>query len=161
MKKECINPEKLSAFLDGELSEQERENIKSHVKDCPLCQKEAQGLTKLTELLNNSFLPIEPSPYFIPGLKQKIEDNEPMPAKITINDWISRIKHSLVPIGATALILLSFVAGNRIGNILYQKSSTAQEREIYTSVESSILNDSPESSLTNTYANLLPEEGER
>ncbi|MDD2889314.1 MAG: anti-sigma factor [bacterium] len=161
MKKECINPEKLSAFLDGELSEQERENIKSHLKDCQDCQKEASELTKLSELLNNSFLPIEPSPYFIARLKQKIEDNESIPVAITINDWINRIKHSLIPIGATALILLSFVAGNRIGNILYQKSSTAQEQEIYTSVESSILNESPESSLTNTYANLLPEEGDR
>ncbi|MFA5032634.1 MAG: anti-sigma factor [bacterium] len=161
MKKECTNPEKLSAFLDGELSEQERENIKSHLKNCLLCQKEVSELTKLSELLNNSFLPIEPSPYFITELKQKIEDNETMSVEIRINDWIARIKHSLIPIGATALILFSFVAGNRIGNILYQKSSTVGEREIYTSVESSILNDFPESSLTNTYANLLSEEGER
>lgn len=153
MKKECISPEKLSAFLDGELSGEEKERISFHLKDCLACQKEAQELTSLSELLNHSFKPIEPSPYFSVKLKQEIADRL---ANRESSNWLKWVKKTLIPIGVTALILVSFVTGSRIATVLYQNLSNNQP-ELYTSSESVTLNESPESSFTNTYVNLLSE----
>ncbi len=55
---------RLSAFIDNELSSQERALIKRHLEGCPYCAKEASSLRILNDLLDS--IPDEgPAPSFV------------------------------------------------------------------------------------------------
>lgn len=78
---------RLSAYLDGELSEKEREEIKRHLETCQACQELAQELAETAAFLKNAHTPasdlgvdltgvweeIEERAYFGPSLWQRIK----------------------------------------------------------------------------------------
>jgi hypothetical protein len=90
--------ERLSAYLDGELSPQDRTAVERHLTSCPACQWQAKTLRQTVEWTRT--LPTVPVPrvFTIPPF------SEPVPAP--------RMRRSFVPLlqGATALIaMLLFV----------------------------------------------------
>ena len=56
----CSHAEQIDAYVDGALSELEREQAEQHLAECAECRDEARGLAALQELLASERLAPEP-----------------------------------------------------------------------------------------------------
>ena len=112
---------KLSAYLDGEIQDNERETVASHLKTCAVCQEELAALVKVKECL--SVLPgMEVPLYFMTRLRQRIKDEETLAEKPM--SVLEKIKRVAVYGAAFAGIVVSLFAGNQMGRTLYQQLVT-------------------------------------
>lgn len=104
---------KLSAYLDGEMPEQERIAISEHLQQCAECRAELAALSAVRDALN-SIEGMEVSPYFMNRLRQRIkEQRESVP-------FLQRIKGlAFTTVTAFALVASLFI-GNQAGKTLYQ-----------------------------------------
>ena len=66
---------KLIFYLDGELPQQEMEDIKNHLSECKECALFAEELKK-TQAILTSEKSIEPNPFFYTRLKARMEAEE-------------------------------------------------------------------------------------
>ncbi|PIP12389.1 MAG: hypothetical protein COT45_02860 [bacterium (Candidatus Stahlbacteria) CG08_land_8_20_14_0_20_40_26] len=151
---------RLSAFLDGEVSEEEKQHILEHLKTCPDCQRELEALHQLSDSFD-SFEEIEPSPYFMIHLKQRIAKREARSLiRLPFMGWTRRVA---VPVGATALVIFSLFLGGRLGNAIYQAKAESESRlntEFTELLCVNSSNDFSSGSLSNVYDDLLTGEGE-
>ncbi len=146
---------KLSAFLDGEISEEENQLISEHLKSCERCKKELEELSQVSDVLE-VMDEVKVSPFFITRLKQRIADQKSKSVvRLPFVEWIRR---ATVPVFATALVLLSFLVGNNLGKSIYQEQAeiiTKSDTEIVDVLGFNSLNEFPENSLGWAYNNLL------
>jgi predicted anti-sigma-YlaC factor YlaD len=149
---------RLSAFLDGEVTEEEKQQILEHLKFCPDCQKELDELHKLSDSLD-SFEEIEPSPYFMIRLKQRIAEREERSLiRFPFVEWT---RHVAVPVGVTALIIFSLFLGGHLGKAMYQtiaESESRLETEFADLLCVNSLDDFNGGSLSDLYSDLLTKE---
>jgi predicted anti-sigma-YlaC factor YlaD len=104
----CIDEKNLSAYLDGELPEEERATIREHLALCAACRREAAYLAFVSEVLD--YLEVsEPSPYFAPRLKHLVSRRE----------HGRRVGRIVVGAAAAAAAALSLVLGGFLGRALY------------------------------------------
>lgn len=116
---------KLTAYLDGEVSEKEQEIISEHVKSCIACRQELEVLTVVSRTLDE-VVDVEVTPYFRAHLKTRLRDvkiGEEKP--FSFLEWIRR---ATFPVAAAALFLFSIVAGGQLGRTIYQ--ATAQTNQV-------------------------------
>ena len=151
---------RLSAFLDGEVTEEEKQHILEHLKTCPDCQRELEALHQLSGSLD-SFEEIEPSPYFMIHLKQRIAEREARSLiRLPFVEWT---RHVAVPVGATALVIFFLFLGGHLGNAIYQARAESESRldtEFAELLCINSLDDFSSGSLSNVYNDLLTGEGE-
>ena len=152
---------KLSAFLDGELPEEERRGISEHLALCEDCRREAERLTDVMSVLDEAPA-IEPSPWFLTDLKRRIRGERAEEGhRIPILERIKRLRVPLVPLGATALLALSLFIGNIMGKVIYPSAAYASASTTSeTLLGSNAVGDFPEGSLGDAYADLLVGGGE-
>jgi anti-sigma factor RsiW len=154
---------RLSAFVDGEVSEREREGIYRHLETCPSCGEEAIVLSSLSVLLRGEKESIKASPYFWNRLEQTIilaETNKK--AFDSIREWLDR---TLVPAGATAVIAIGLFIGTHLGGAIYPNiaqilnpdDSPSVQEEINQSLHLNTLSDFPQESIGEIYTGLLAE----
>ena len=103
---------KLSAFLDGELSERKASRIAEHLSGCQHCQQEAAFLSSVWERLEE-MREVDPSPYFWTRLNARIAQVEDR--RFSLDKVRGILNRLLVP--ATAVAAL--VVGLWIGGALY------------------------------------------
>jgi anti-sigma factor RsiW len=115
-----ISEKKLSAYLDGELDEIQRQEIKAHLKTCEHCRELAAELTEVTQSLD-MVESLEPDPFFAAEVKKKVLSEKP------VEGW----RRVMVPIIASAAATASIVLGVFFGQAIY---SALQENE-YTDTE--------------------------
>jgi anti-sigma factor RsiW len=155
-----ISKRKLSAFLDGEVSEPQKNFISGHLKSCSYCQKELHKISQVLDYLD-SMEKIRVSPYFMVRLKQRIAERESERIiHLPFLEWVRRIA---IPVGATALFVLSFLLGSHLGTTIYQEktSKTLQAGKEFDNLSGiTLFDDLPEGSLGDAYAGLLTEGGE-
>jgi len=156
----CSRIRRLSAFLDGEVTEEEKQHILEHLKTCPDCQKELEALHQVSDSLD-SFEEIEPSPYFMIHLKQRIAEREARSfIRFPFVEWTRRVA---VPVGTTALVIFSLFLGSYLGKAIYQVRAESESRlnmEFADLLCINSLDDFSEGSLSNVYNDLLTGEGE-
>jgi len=146
----CIDKKKLSAFLDGELTEQERAAIQEHLKDCADCRQEAHNFAAVSNLLG-VWEGIEPEPYFTVRVKQRIANEKPEPRA----QWLRKI---FIPVGASAAGVLAFVLGLFLGKAMHQKrtqlaSESTAESAYMLRVDA--VKDFPEGSLGDVFSEIV------
>jgi predicted anti-sigma-YlaC factor YlaD len=153
--------QKLSAFLDGELPEEECRGISEHLSLCEDCRREAERLTDVLSVLEET-QELEPSPWFLTDLKRRIrEERAEEGSRLPILERVKRLWIPLVPLGATALLVLSLFIGNVIGKVIYPPTAYASASTTSeTLLGSSAVGDFPEGSLGDAYADLLVGGGE-
>ncbi len=110
----CVDEKKLSAYVDGELSEEDAAAIGEHLTHCEACREELSRLEVVSEALE-SLEGAEADPYFAPRLKR-------LAAEGRRRNWPGRV---LVPAAAAAAAALSLVAGSFLGRALYAESNGA------------------------------------
>lgn len=146
---------RLSAFLDGEVSEQERQFIKEHLKSCEHCQIELKNLSQVSDILD-IIQEVEVSPYFITRLKQRIADQKQKSLiRLPLTEWIKR---ALVPAVTTALVAFSLFIGGQLGKAIYQAGSedvVGTEIEVANFLGTTSFSGFPEGSLGKTYSSVL------
>jgi anti-sigma factor RsiW len=104
---ECTRTENLlSAYLDGDLPEREREGFAEHLRQCPLCAGEEKALKQTLSLLRN--LPAEKAP---PELLQRVRHRIGQ-EKETVPLWKKLFLplHIKIPLEAAAVALIFLLA---------------------------------------------------
>jgi anti-sigma factor RsiW len=136
---DCIDKKKISAYLDGELPEDERARIEIHLEECAACRAEAEELTAVSNALD-VLDGLEPDPYFASRVKRLA----------LLQKQNGRLKRVLVPAAATAAAALSLLLGGFLGKTLYAgwsvepMNADAAFAEYY---DTSAIEDYPESTL--------------
>jgi len=106
-KNECSFEKKLNAYIAGELSETDHNEVRMHISSCHLCQNEIRELQQLDGLLGKYVEEDVPA-----GLHQKILNSVP----ITNTNLFMR---KVVSFSIAASVLISFMAGIVLSNGLY------------------------------------------
>lgn len=156
---------KLSAFLDGEVSEEERAEILKHLRTCSHCRKEIEELSRVSDLL--FFLgEVRVSPRFFPCLRRQIgEEESKTRVHFPFTGWIRRfhIGRIIVPAGVAASLFLAVLAGSNLGKAIYETGMREEwqvSEELADVFNVTFLDDYPEGSLGGAYNSLLIGEGE-
>jgi hypothetical protein len=118
MKKNNIDIELLSAYVDGELSPADKKHIEEKIKSSLELQKELADLKKLKELTSSSVDRISESPFFETRLFANL--NTQNSSKFNIKKWI--------PISAITLVTLALMAvlkfnPNLLDNLIKEQES--------------------------------------
>lgn len=146
---------KLSAFLDGELSKEERDDISEHLNLCPQCRKELETLSLVSDSLD-LLEEVEVSPYFMVHLKDRVAERESKrPFRNPFAEWVARVA---IPVGAAAFVILSLLLGSHLGKMIFQKraETVASLNVEYTNLLGiSLFDELPEGSLGLAYNNVL------
>jgi predicted anti-sigma-YlaC factor YlaD len=145
----------LSAYLDGEVSEKEKELITEHTATCATCKTKLEELSATNRIID-TVEDVEATPYFFTRLMKTIKDREKTQT-VTI-PFFERIRNIVVPVGAIAILLVSLITGQQIGKLLYQidtARSEAQNVEIEYLLGVNSLDDIPEGIFSQTYNELL------
>jgi anti-sigma factor RsiW len=121
---------RLTAYLDGELSDEEQQVISEHVKSCVSCQQELESLKIVSRTLAD-LDDVEVTPYFRIHLKTRLRDEKTGDGKtFSFLEWIRR---ATIPVAAAALFIFSIAAGGQLGRAIYRKTTQttrAQAAEI-------------------------------
>ena len=136
---DCIDVKKVSAYLDGELPDDERARIEKHLKECPACRAEADELTAVSNALD-VLEGLEPDPYFAARAKRLATERNQ-------RGWFGR---ALVPAAATAVAAAFLLLGGFIGQALHAAYLVEQSEaggEFTEYVETSAIEDYPEGTL--------------
>ncbi len=111
---------RISAYIDGEVPEHERNLISEHLQQCEECAVELAALSAATDALNE-IKGIEVPPFFMTRLRQNIREQT---ETVSIRQKIKRLVFSAVTAFA---VIASVLVGNQAGKILY--SSIARTHE--------------------------------
>jgi predicted anti-sigma-YlaC factor YlaD len=146
---------KLSAFLDGEVTEAEKQFISAHLKSCQLCRKKLEELSKVLDVLD-VVDEVQVSPFFVTRLKHRITEQESKSlVRLPFVEWIRR---ATVPVFSTALVCLSLLLGYNLGKMIHQEgveSISIADAEVIDVLGVAVLDEFPEGSLGDAYSNLL------
>ena len=121
---------KLSAYLDGEVSDADRKEIAEHLKTCEDCQEELAALSSVSDalvLLGG----IEVPPYFMTRVRQCISDE----AKAI--PFLERIRSIAVTAATAIAVIGALFIGNQFGRTLYHSitgkgtPATAQASDVF------------------------------
>lgn len=102
MKNYYKDKELLSAYIDGELSQEEKKYIEEKIKSSLQLQKDLSDLKKLKNLTSNSMARVSDSPFFETRLMATLNQNSSK--KFRLKKWIPVIALSVFTIGLMFLL---------------------------------------------------------
>src|SRR3990172_3134958 len=104
---ECARTcDRLSAYLDGDLTEKEREEIAQHLRQCARCAEEERALEETLSLLRN--LPAgQAPPGLLEGIRLRLEKEQAKPPLWKNLFFPAHIK---IPLEAAAVVLVFLLA---------------------------------------------------
>ena len=108
---ECSFSKKLNAYIAGELSEMEHEEVQMHVSSCHLCQKEIRELNQVENFLmqyTDEEVPIR--------LNEKI-------LNLVSRSYVNPFKRKVVSFSIAASIIVSFVTGILLSDLTFTQET--------------------------------------
>lgn len=142
---------RLSAYLDGEITEEERKIISEHLAGCEKCHEELAAFSKVQDSLRVLRGMDVPS-YFMTRLRQQLrEETQPLP-------FLERIRSVVISAGTAVAIIVSLFIGNQVGRTLYQSiaaGTTLQTTETTNIFGSNAFEEFPDGSLSDIYNDLV------
>ena len=145
---------KLSAFLDGELSEKEASRIAKHLSGCQKCQREAASLSSVWDQLGE-IREVDPSPYFWTRLDARITQAEEQHFSLG-KVWVG-LNRLLLPATAIAASVIGLWIGGAIYDVHQGKQPEAWE-QVATSLYLDVLDAFPSQSIGSTYVELVSDQ---
>lgn len=152
--RECKKVSKLlEQFLDGELSAQEEELVKSELASCAKCRREFERLTKLRALIREVYKSeVERTNLaeILPEVQKKLSKK---PAGLSERLWIwldryrLRLVSPLAPIGIAATLVMAVLAATLIF-VSNQTPKTASKKGVVVSAEPKVTATRPEPGIT-------------
>lgn len=117
--------ELLSGYLDGELDEQQKAQVESHLETCPACQEELDSLRRIDQRVRDRVFE-EPSREFVFTLNRRIMDK----IRVAPRRSLFRLTPIFAPVAAGLLILVILI------NISPSKKNAGiNDRVIYEKLE--------------------------
>lgn len=110
-KNQCSFSNKLSAYIAGELEQEEHNLVQMHISKCHLCQNEIRNLQRLDDFLGQYTDEEVPA-----GLNERILNS--VSSKRT-NPFLRKV----ISFSIAATVLISFMAGVLISNTLYAQNT--------------------------------------
>lgn len=147
----CVDKKKISAYLDGELSEDERARIETHLEECATCRADADELAAVSDALD-VLEGLDPNPYFAARVKRLATERKQ-------RGWFGR---AVVPVAATAAAATFLLLGGFLGQALYAAWFVEQpdvETGFAEYVDTSAIEDYPEGTLGEVLSDLPPNGG--
>jgi len=108
---ECSFSKKLNAYIAGELSEIEHEEVRAHISSCHLCQKEIRELNQVENFLMQYTDEEVPA-----GLNEKILNS-------VSRSYVNPFKRKVVSFSIAASIIVSFVTGILLSDITFTQET--------------------------------------
>lgn len=145
----CVDERKLSAYMDGELSEADAAAIGEHLNRCPACREELSRLEFVSRALE-SLEGAEPDAYFASRLKRLATEGR----------HGNRPGRVLVPAAAAAAAALSLAAGVFLGQALVAETNGASPQangELVEYLGVAPVEDFPDGSLGEAWGDVLAE----
>jgi len=105
MKCEDIQKE-LKAFLDDDINDQKRIEVRDHLDRCPNCSKDLEQLKKLSEVLH-TWKGIEPSAHSYEKLQSRIESRESFWGKVFTYSFVKKAAFRFAEVLAIAGLTLA------------------------------------------------------
>jgi anti-sigma factor RsiW len=138
---------KLSAYMDSELSKEEKVHIASHIQSCPECARAMQMLSRTWDTLE--WLPeADPPSHFFIRLKARMSSEK----KDRKERWIERV---LLPASAVAVVGIGIFIGSLVGkNGDMINGNMGVEEEWISALDLDRFDDIPSASLGNAYIEL-------
>lgn len=142
----CQKTEKyLIAYIEGNINQELRQEIESHLADCPNCTRllaRSQQLWDGLELVDT----LETPDNFYVGIQQKI--NNKHHKSVPWFERMLKLERALVPSLATGIVLVGVLIGNFVGNSIYQNVTSSESTTKTTYADYLGLNDWDNSSET-------------
>lgn len=139
----------LSRFLDRELPDDLGRAFQDHLAACPACRKETEELRSLLEVFSEPAA--VPAPARLYGL---IRDRLPDPDRAWLPAWWKPV---LVPVLAGAAFVLTALASAWLVPRLMARATDPELQAASATMELSVFDDEPQSSLAAAYARLTGE----
>ncbi len=111
MKCEDIQKE-LKAFLDNDIDDHKKREIKGHLNQCPNCLRDLKRQKKLSRVLR-AWKGIEPSPHLYEKLELRIESNESFWGKVFTYSFVKKAAFRFA--GVVAIVGLTLAISNWLG----------------------------------------------
>jgi anti-sigma factor RsiW len=148
--------QKLSAFQDKQLPEDEMQFIQGHLSACESCSSAVQELQDVYGLLSHVET-IEAAPYFWTKLSRRMKQSA---SKKSVWESISApTQRFAVPVAATLVFVFALVIGIYLGTNIYTHSTLPNaaftEQELDQVYSLSTFEDFPQESVANAYVSLL------
>jgi len=105
MKCEDIQKE-LKAFLDNDIDDHKKREIKDHLNQCQSCSKELEQLKRLSEILH-AWKGIEPSPHLHEKLEARIESNESFWGKAFTYSFVKKTAFRFAEVAVIVVLTLA------------------------------------------------------
>ena len=149
--------EKLSAFMDNELKDNDRLKIDQHLAVCSFCMQEAKLLAQTWSALE-VWEKMEVPDDFETRFWQRIREREQK--ELPIKGLIRSIVRIPVPAAAVIILVVGLILGNYLGNILYPKETKPSNDKVVALGKNDVLyldtfDDLPPESVGNVYISLV------
>ena len=110
---ECEDIQKeLKDFLDNDIDDQKKKEIKDHLDRCQNCSRDLERQKELSEVLQ-AWKGIEPSPHSYEKLESRIESSESLWGKILTYSFLKKAAFQFA--GVVAVVGLTLVISNWLG----------------------------------------------
>lgn len=144
---------RLSAYMDGELVNEQRLVVETHLRECETCQRELQALMEAWDLVGTLPEP-ELDFYFYKRLEARMAPGGEKRKSV----WVDRV---LIPASAVAAVILGIVVGSIVGrNGEWWAGELTVEEEMVGSLYLDSFDAFPNSSLGEAYFGLASQEGD-
>ena len=147
---------RLSAFLDGELSEKQASQMAEHIAACPDCQQEVASLSSVWEQLGER-REVDPSPYFWTRLRARIAQAEER--RFSLDHVLGMLSRLLVPATTVAASVVGLWIGGALYDI-YGEDRLDPWEQAATVLHLDALDDFPAESIGLAYMELVSDQGE-
>jgi hypothetical protein len=111
MKCEDIQKE-LKDFLDGDIDDKKKKEMKNHLEQCPKCSAELEEYKRLSGILSE-WKGIEPSPHSYEKLESRIESNESFWGKVFTHSFLKKAAFQFAVV--IAVVGLTLVISHWLG----------------------------------------------
>lgn len=143
--------QRLSAYLDKEMSEQERLTISEHLKECEECRAEFAVLSSISDALK-AIEGFEVPPYFTTRLRQAVREME------WRSPLLQRMRGVAISTATALAVVFSLFIGNQAGKMIYQliaRNSESATTETNNGFGLGAFEEFPDGSLSDIYNELI------
>jgi len=142
---------KLSAYSDGELSQDQRTRLESHIQQCNTCRQSLEMLSGIWNLVGEL-----PEAKFLPNFYVRLKARMALDAEKREARWFDRV---LIPASAVAIVVFGILVGSIAGKNGEGKAEPlTTEEEMVRSFHLDSFDDFPEASFGNAYVSLAVQE---
>lgn len=154
----AVAKRKISAYLDGELPQEEVAGLLEHLNSCEQCKKEKELLESILEVVDfDKGTEVKAPAYLFTKIQQRITEQEAVKTYFSIRQLVRLISFEnpvVIRVSLIIILIISSLIGNFLGKKIIAEEHELNQ-EIKTVLAINMLEETPENSFTSAYNELL------